>query len=468
MKKRQAKVLIAATCAAVAIGALSSRMTSSQADSLLPNDNAVAGIAVALNNFYASSLNPQEEIKDFLEREFNHPEESQAEGTETTAAEELPAVEAPETEGSEPVAMSETETEPVTEAPVEEPSPYENKAITQVKSNVNIRKEPNTQAEIVGRIPNKAAADILETVDGEGGQWYRIKSGRCEGYMKAEFFVTGAEAEAIAKEVGRVWAENQAVTLRLREEPNTESRTLTMLGKGETYAVLQEGIYDAEGHEWIEVLISDGESEDDRFTGYLYKEYVEVTVEFDQAISVEEEREAAEEAERRKKEAEAAKKKLEEEKKKQEEASKNPPPAENNGSGGGQAPVAPPSNTGNATRDAIVARAMQFVGVLPYVYGGTSLTSGTDCSGFVYSIYREFGIAVPRDSRSQAKASASIDRGSLVPGDLVFYANSKGRINHVGIYIGGNKIVHNSNARTDVIVSSVDYMTPYSFGRIIN
>ena len=116
-------------------------------------------------------------------------------------------------------------------------------------------------------------------------------------------------------------------------------------------------------------------------------------------------------------------------------------------------------------RDDMVNYALQFVGN-PYVYGGTNLTNGTDCSGFTMGIYRNFGMSLSRTSREQATNGKSIKRSELQKGDLVFYT-SGGRINHVAMYIGNGKIVHASNPSTGIKVSDMDYRTPYKYVSII-
>lgn len=116
-------------------------------------------------------------------------------------------------------------------------------------------------------------------------------------------------------------------------------------------------------------------------------------------------------------------------------------------------------------RDDMVSYALQFVGN-PYVYGGTSLTNGTDCSGFTMGIYKNFGMSISRTSGEQATNGKSIKSSELKKGDLVFYA-SGGRINHVAMYIGNGKIVHASNSRTGIIVSNMNYRTPYKYVSII-
>ena len=121
--------------------------------------------------------------------------------------------------------------------------------------------------------------------------------------------------------------------------------------------------------------------------------------------------------------------------------------------------------TGQGIRSRIVDFAKQYVGGR-YRYGGTSLTSGVDCSGFVMKVYEHFGIYTGRDSRTQAAASRTISMAELQLGDLLFYS-SGGRINHVAIYIGNGQIVHASNERTGITISSMYYRTPVKAGTFL-
>lgn len=107
----------------------------------------------------------------------------------------------------------------------------------------------------------------------------------------------------------------------------------------------------------------------------------------------------------------------------------------------------------------IVEYAKQFVGN-PYVWGGTSLTKGADCSGFVQSVFKKYGVTLPRTSREQAKAGTKISVSELKAGDLIFYTNGSGTINHVAIYIGGGQVVHASSPSTGIRISKYNYRTP--------
>lgn len=384
-------------------------------------ENPVAGIAVALNNYYANAEHPEEDLKAYL---------------------------------------GPVNTETVSSPKEKKASPYEDVAISRVSNYVNVRDAANTEAEIVGKIYNNCAATILETIDGEEGEWYHIKSGSVTGYIKAEYFITGEEAEQIAKEVGTVVATVvNTATLRLREEPSMDATTLTLLAEDSEYIVISE-----EDEEFVKIAV------DNDLEGYAAKEYLDIRVDFEKAISIEEEQAQKEEEERLKKEAEEAMLKAEEARKaasKPKQAAPKPKPAAPSGGGSStpaptQAPApAPPavsSEAASATRDAIVAYAKQFLGN-PYSYGGSSLTNGTDCSGFTSSIYKAFGISIGRSSRDQAANGREIGVENVQPGDLIFYA-SGGRINHVAMSIGGGQVIHASTAKTGIIISNMYYRTP--------
>ncbi len=114
----------------------------------------------------------------------------------------------------------------------------------------------------------------------------------------------------------------------------------------------------------------------------------------------------------------------------------------------------------------LVEYAKQFLGN-PYVWGGTSLTKGADCSGFVLSVYKKYGITLSHSSRAQANEGTKISASDLLPGDLVFYANSSGTINHVAIYIGGGQVIHASNPKSGIKINKYNYRTPKKYVRVL-
>ncbi len=117
-------------------------------------------------------------------------------------------------------------------------------------------------------------------------------------------------------------------------------------------------------------------------------------------------------------------------------------------------------------RVSLVSYATQFVGN-PYVWGGTSLTRGADCSGFVMSVFANYGISLPHSSRAQANCGTKISASDAQPGDLFFYGNGSS-INHVAIYIGGGSVVHASSPKSGIKISGAYYRTPVKVVRVIN
>ena len=343
-------------------------------------------------------------------------------------------------------------------------SPYDNVAISQVNNYVNIRTAADEEAEIVGKIYNNAAATILDTVNTDNGTWYQIESGSVKGYIKSDYFVTGEEAEAIAFEVGDVKATVSTETLRLRSEASLDSSTVTLLSEDEKYDVLSQ----KDGFAKLKI--------DDDIVGYVSSDYVEITVDFSKAISLEEEAEALE-AKRKAEESIAASKeeaareeqKSETRQETQRETERTETKAETQATREEtkaettKAPQteAPKNESVSGDRSAIVDYALSFVGNVPYVYGGNSLSTGVDCSGFVQQVYKHFGYSLPRTSDSQGSCGSSVSSSEMRPGDLVYYGG------HIAIYIGGGEVVHASNERTGIKVSTLNYRSVRSIRNVI-
>lgn len=337
-------------------------------------------------------------------------------------------------------------------------SPYANLGISTANSYVNIRTEPNTESKVAGKLYSGCATDILATE----GDWVKIESGNVEGYIKSEYLAIGPQAEGLIEEVASKRATIQVQTLYVRQEPNTESDIVTMVPIGEKYDIIEEQ------EDWAKIIIDDLE-------GYVSKDYIEIDVDFDYAISIEEEqaRIAAEEAARQAEEERQAQLAREEEerkaakanaKKKTASTNKNTSTKKSTSSKKVSAPNL--SAEGKEKGKAIASYARQFVGG-PYKPGGTSLTNGADCSGFVQTIYSQFGYGIPRDSRSQSSgAGYEVSIGDRQPGDLIFYTKG-GRVNHVALYIGGDQVVHASTSKSGIKISSYNYRTPYKIRRVV-
>ena len=313
-------------------------------------------------------------------------------------------------ENEAPVVAAPVETEPVVTEPV---NPYADIAIANVNEYLNIRTEANPESEVLGKLYNQGKATVLETLDG----WYKITSGTVTGYVSAEFVVVGDQAtcEAASKRIGTVVTE----TLRLRKEASTESGVHTLLSEGNKVTVVDESV---EG--WLKVQYG-------TYTGYVSADYVTVETVYTYAESREEEaaRLAAEEEARRK----------EEERRRQEEAKK-----QQQAQSSSKTYKAPAGVDGQS----VVDYAVQFVGN-PYVWGGTSLTNGADCSGFVMKIYEAFGVTgLPHSSYKLRSVGYAVSASDVQPGDIICYNG------HVAIYMGDGKIVHASNRKDGIKITN--------------
>lgn len=293
-------------------------------------------------------------------------------------------------------------------------SKFKNTGISIAKDYVNIRKAPNTNSKIKGKLYRGSAAKIVKTK----GKWVKIISGSVSGYIRKDYLAIGAKAEKVADKFGKTYAvvKKGTDTLNVRKKKSTEAGIVKQIGDGDSYVVK------SEGSEWVKIKLSGSE------TGYVSKDYVSTKFRFNKAVSIKEEQAAQE-------------------------------------SGSASGGTASGGSSYSSRGAGVASYALQFIGN-PYVWGGSSLTNGADCSGFTMSVYAHFGYGLPHSSASQAGCGRAISLSELQPGDLVFYRHG-GSIGHVAMYIGGGRVVHAQCKRTGITTSSVNYRTPACARRII-
>ena len=379
----------------------------------------------------------------------------------------------------------------------------------QCESYINIRSEADENSEVVAKLYNDGSATVEET-DEDG--WYKIKSGNAIGYVKSEYFATGEQAKEIADKVAYNVAVVNAEALNVRATPSEESTVIDVASESEELEVV-----DTSG-EWATVALGND------VYGFIHPDYCEYKTYYPTAVTLEEEadRQAAEEA--KAKEETVTEQPAEEASYK--EVSENTDIsdsedvsyAEDTASADAtytdetpstdtayvdetpetdvpyteapetdapyteapeteapytevpetEAPYTEAPETEAPASDSSVGQeianyAVQFVGN-PYVYGGTSLTNGTDCSGFTQSVMANFGIYIARTAADQAYGGTSVSVSDIQPGDLLFYSDGSG-ISHVALYIGGGQIVHAATESQGIIISSYNYDSPVCAAR---
>lgn len=275
---------------------------------------------------------------------------------------------------------------------------YDRPGVSNVSNYLNIRAGAGENEKIIGKLPSYAGCEILEDTNG----WYKISSGGITGYVKSDYILTGDEAKQAAMNHAELMAIVHADRLNARTEPSTDAKIWTQISENERYHVAEQ----LDG--WVKIEFDEsgeGDGDDEISAAYVSSEFVEVRYALSEAIKFS------------------------------------------------------PTEESASLRSRIVNYAMKFLGN-PYVWGGTSLTKGADCSGFTMSVMKNFGISLPHYSGSQAKSGKRIKSSEMRPGDLVFYGNSRGKINHVAMYIGNGQVINAASRRSGIKISTWNYRTP--------
>ena len=487
--------------------------------------------------------------------------------SEETAQTEVQETEAAQTEAQETEAV---QTEVQETEPVVDTSMSGEMAFAQCDEYINIRSGASTDSEVVGKVYNNGSVTILSQV----GDWYEVQSGNATGYVKTEYFATGAEADAIAEEVAYNVATVYPEALVVRAEASEDSEQIGMvystdelevveyegdwmkvaLGDGvygyvsayyvgyDTYYATAETLEEEQARldqEWLDYLAQQEAEQAAAEQAYLdaiaaeqaaaeqaaadaaaqaqaeaqavidsqaqqtadaqaaaeqaYQEYLDAQAAADAATQQADEQavydtaaqaqaeyqeylnaQAAADAQAQQEanasaqaqaDAEAAAQAAADAAAQAEADAAASAGTEDTSadSSGSEESYEDTSSSSSTLGQEIVNFAVQFVGN-PYVWGGTSLTNGADCSGFTQSVFANFGISIPRTAAAQSGSGTPVDLGSIQAGDLLFYSGGSG-IGHVTIYMGNGQVVHASNSNTGIIISDYGYRTPVSARR---
>lgn len=296
---------------------------------------------------------------------------------------------------------------------------YDNMVLSVTDGYVNIREEPDESkgiANIIGKFAEGNGAELLNTVTAEDGSiWYEIRSGGISGYVSAKYCLTGESAKQRAVDYAKLTAYVNVDALNVRSDPSldTDDNIWTSITKDQAYDVIDQ----LDG--WVEIALDSGDDEEEnqdrafistRDNNVIVRYGLEEAIEYYPAVEA--------------------------------------------------------ANAAAAFRNSIVNFAVQYVGGR-YVWGGTTLGVGVDCSGFVMRVFENFGINLPRVSRDQAKSGVKVTSDEMKPGDLVFYANRSGTINHVAIYIGNGQIISAASRRSGIKIYRWNYRTPVAIRNVI-
>lgn len=400
---------------------------------MMATEEPVAGINISLEKFVLA------EVERGVINPFIGLDEAAVSQQDASAAADDGTITAAEPEAGIEAETGEQQPEDVDEGDEDEPIDehvklnlnYDRLGIAKVDTYLNVRAKADKGSKVVGKLTKNAGCHIYNIKKG----WAKIVSGKVKGYVKASYLVKDEEAEAMAMKVGKKVATVLAQGLRVRALPSTDSAIYSVLSQDEDFVIHKEKL----NQEWMDKFIKkhikkaelkkvdyDSMIADldnwvcisvDSDYAFVSKEYIEISYKLNRAVKIGE--------------------------------------------------LATDGSSGvSSTRASLVEYAKQFLGNR-YVYGGTSLTNGTDCSGFSMRVFEHFGYGLPRTSGSQASSTKSIKGSDARPGDLFFYG-SGGHVNHVAIYIGSGMVIHASNPSSGIKISNAYYRSPVKIGRVIS
>ena len=285
---------------------------------------------------------------------------------------------------------------------------------------VNIRSKASTSSTTVGRLYKGSVC----TVKSVSGKWAKVTSGKVSGYIHTDYIKIGKEATALyGKYVDQV-AKVTADTLRVREKASTSAKILGKVSKNTSLDVLSVTA------KWVKVSYNGK-------IAYVSRDYVKLSYKYQYAVAVSS----------------------------SSTGSISSDNVSNSNNAGDSNNTSYSSSSTTSTASQLIAYAKQFLGN-KYVYGGTSLTNGTDCSGYTQGVFKKFGVSLPRTSRQQATVGKKVSTSNLMAGDLLFYATN-GTINHVAIYIGNGQVIHASNSKDGIKISKYNYRSIYTARRVL-
>lgn len=322
------------------------------------------------------------------------------------------------------------------DAAAAEAARYEKLAVASVNDYANVRAKASADSKLVGHIYNNNLGHVLDTK----GDWVKIKSGDVTGWVKKDYLTVGSEkaVKAAATKIATV----KTTTLKVRAKADSDSEVLNLVpGTSKLKVVGTSSVKDG----WVKVKADDD-------IGYVSTDYVDIKDTYSHAKTIEAIK-AAQAAAAKEVQAEAA-------------AAAATGTTSNTSTNSGSTSTSTASTSSSSSTysggsgSSVASYACQFVGN-PYVWGGTSLTNGADCSGFVMSVYRHFGVSLPHSSASDRSVGTGVSTSEMRAGDIVCYSG------HVAIYIGNGQIVHASNHRDGIKISNANYRSILAVRRVM-